>query len=78
MKYNKPNPKHLKKILDIYKIKENQCVFFGDSEIDWKMSKKLGVDFFLISKGYLSKKIKINRNNKIKNFFEAKKKLLSQ
>ena len=78
LKYNKPNPKHLKKILDIYKIKENQCVFFGDSEIDWKMSKKLGVDFFLISKGYLSKKIKINRNNKIKNFFEAKKKLLSQ
>ncbi len=76
LKFNKPNPKHLKKILDIYKINEKQCVFFGDSEVDWIMSKKLGVDFFLISKGYLSKKIKINKNNKIKNFFEAKKKLL--
>ena len=55
---------------------KNSVFFFGDSEVDWIMSKKLGVDFFLISKGYLSKKIKINKNNKIKNFFEAKKKLL--
>ena len=78
LKYKKPDPKHLNKIINIYNIKANQCVFFGDSEVDWLMTKKLGVDFFLISQGYLSKKIKINRNNKIENFFEAKKKLLSQ
>ena len=55
LKYKKPNPKHLKKILNIYKINCQNCIFFGDSDVDWEMAKKLSVKFNFQLKSHILK-----------------------
>ena len=51
-------------------------MFFGDSEIDWKMSKNWGRFLFDIKRLFI-KENKNKQNNKIKNFSKQKKTFIS-
>jgi phosphoglycolate phosphatase len=73
LKYNKPNKLHLLKILQIHNYNQSSCFFWGDSYIDYIMTKKANVNFILINKGYNNKTINIDRSKKINNFFQGKK-----
>lgn len=73
LKYKKPDERHLKKILSDFNVNKRNSFFFGDSYIDYKMSKKMNVKFFLVTNGYCSKAKKIKFDFKVKNYFEALK-----
>ena len=78
LEYQKPDPRHLKKILKIFKIKNKEdCFFFGDSDIDSIMAKKSKVKFIFVDGGYVSSDKKILKNYIIKNFKNARTALLN-
>ena len=78
LNYQKPDIKHLKKILKIFKIKnKDDCYFFGDSDVDSIMATKSKVNFIFVDGGYISSEKKVTKNNIIKNFKNARTVLLN-
>jgi len=73
LKYKKPDKRHLKKILSDFNVNKRNSFFFGDSFIDYQMSKKMNVKFFLVTNGYCSKVNRIKPDFKIRNYSEALK-----
>jgi phosphoglycolate phosphatase len=73
LKYNKPDKRHLKKILSDFSSNNRNSFFFGDSYIDYQMSKKVNVKFILLTNGYCSKINRIKPDFKIGNYFKALK-----
>ena len=73
LKYNKPDKRHLKKILCDFSSNNRNSFFFGDSYIDYQMTRKVNVKFFLLTNGYCSKINRIKPDFKIENYFKALK-----
>ena len=73
LKYNKPDKRHLNKILSDFSSNKRNSFFFGDSYIDYQMSKKVNVKFFLLTNGYCSKINSIKPDFKLENYFKALK-----
>jgi len=74
VKFGKPNPEGLNKILKKFKVNNKNAIFVGDSIFDYKASKKANIRYLHAKWGYqknnFSKKIKvINRLYNIKKFF---------
>jgi len=74
VKFGKPNPEGLNKILKKFKVNNKNAIFVGDSIYDYKASKKANIRYLHAKWGYqknnFSKKIKvINRLYNIKKFF---------
>ena len=74
VKFGKPNPEGLNKILKKFKVNNKNAIFVGDSIYDYKASKKANNRYLHAKWGYqknnFSKKIKvINRLYNIKKFF---------
>ena len=78
LNYQKPDTRHLKKILKIFKIKsKDDCYFFGDSDVDSNMATKSKVNFIFVDGGYISSEKKVTKKNTIKNFKNARTTLLN-
>ena len=78
LNYQKPDTRHLKRILEIFKIKsKNDCYFFGDSDIDSIMATKSKINFIFVDGGYISSEKKVAKRNTIKNFKNARTILLN-
>ncbi len=74
VKFGKPNPEGLIKILKKFKVSNKNTIFIGDSIYDYRASKKAKIKYLHAKWGYqkndFSKKIKvINKLYNIQNFF---------
>ena len=52
-------------------FKNTECVYIGDTKIDYLAAKKAKIDFIFASYGYFNGKL--NCTNQINKFFELKK-----
>ena len=43
VQHPKPHPEPILKILDFFAIEPHQCLYVGDSEVDWEVCRAAGV-----------------------------------
>ena len=67
----KPYPDQINKVIKLLDVKKNQCLYVGDTYIDYLASKKSKIDFLFAEWGY-SKKNKIYKYS-VKNIAELQK-----
>tara|TARA_B110001450_G_C17607735_1_gene475872 strand:+ start:583 stop:1206 length:624 start_codon:yes stop_codon:yes gene_type:complete len=51
-KYSKPNPFQILRVIDKFKVKKKEVVFFGDTNLDKITAKRAKVDFVYCKYGY--------------------------
>ena len=70
----KPELNFVRKIVKKLKLKSNETIVIGDTEIDSTLAKRGKMKFYLIKNGYTNKK-NIEHNKKFKDFNYLKKKI---
>lgn len=55
----KPHPESIYKILDFFKISPEQCLYVGDSPVDWQTARSAGVHFVAYGNDELETPLKI-------------------
>tara|TARA_Y100000992_G_scaffold239561_1_gene170327 strand:+ start:153 stop:782 length:630 start_codon:yes stop_codon:yes gene_type:complete len=72
LKFSKPHPYGINILKRIYKIKNKNTLYFGDTVYDFKSAKNSGVNYIHVNWGYGKKyksKIRINSFFEAKNYF---------
>ena len=52
----KPHPDQINKVIKILKVKKNECVYIGDTYIDFQAAHKSKIDFLFAEWGYSKRK----------------------
>ena len=70
----KPELRLIKKIKKKLKIKSNETIVIGDTEVDSAFAKRGNIKFYLIKNGYTNRK-NISYYKKFNNFYDLKRKI---
>jgi phosphoglycolate phosphatase len=70
VQHPKPHPESIYKILDFFKISPEQCLYVGDSPIDWQTARAAGVPFVAYGNDELETPWKIKNILEIKDLLE--------
>ena len=71
-KKGKPNPEGIYKLLLLYNIRKNNCIYIGDSIFDYQAAKKAKIKYLNVSWGYDRSLMKIRKIKVINNFSQIK------
>ena len=72
--YNKPDPRHLTKTIEIIEGDIKKTIMVGDSETDSDSAKSAEIPFILLEDGYTEKKVnEIYHNHLVKDFVGMEK-----